>query len=64
MRRRLREAWRLHKHELYDALPPNQKQYAFMTLYVAKEILPYSEVEKGVKKMIAKFLKEIQAKTT
>jgi ribonuclease P protein component len=59
LRRRIREAYRLQKDELYLALPNNQKQYSFMVLYTAKETLPYSEIEKGIRKMIRKFLVEV-----
>jgi len=31
-----------------------------MILYVAKEILPYAEIEKGMKKMLRKFMEEIK----
>ncbi len=59
LRRRLREAWRLNKHILYEALEGKGKQYAFMVLYVAKESLPYFDIEQGVQTMIRKFTKEI-----
>ena len=67
MRRRIREAYRLHKHELYEMLKKPQfaayqnKQFAFMVLYVAKEELPYAEIERGIKKMFYKFGKELNA---
>ena len=65
MRRRIREAYRLHKHELYQLLQKpafaefQNKQFAFMVLYTAKEELPYDEIERGIKKMIYKFEKEL-----
>ena len=63
LRRRVREAYRLHKHELYKTLNNNElysnKFLAFMVLYTAKEELTYLEIEQGVKKMIYKFRKEI-----
>ena len=58
LRRRLREAYRLNKHNLYEALEGKDKQYAFMVLYVSKEMLHYEEIEKAVVRMMAKFLKE------
>jgi ribonuclease P protein component len=67
LRRRVRESYRLQKHNLYDLLKKTafeahkNKQFAFMVLYTAKEILPYSEIERGVKKMIFKFGKELEA---
>ena len=66
LRRRLREAYRLNKITLYNFLNdhPNAsvlrgKQFAFMVMYVAKEELPYEEIEKGMKKMISKFRREV-----
>ncbi len=68
LRRRMREAYRLNKATLYRFLEikfgesesssspqSNRPKYAFMLMYVAKETLPYDEIEKGIKKMIHKF---------
>lgn len=57
LRRRIREAYRLNKHQLYDAIQPHEKQYAIMLLYTAKEPLPYADIEKAVQKIIRKFIK-------
>jgi ribonuclease P protein component len=66
LRRRLREAYRLNKNSLYNLIENHEilrgKHFAFMVMYVAKEELPYSEIEKGVKKMIYKFGKEAVVK--
>lgn len=63
LRRRIREAYRLNKKTLYDFIENHDvlrgKHYAFMVMYVAKEELPYAEIEKGIKKMIFKFGKEV-----
>jgi ribonuclease P protein component len=59
LRRRIRESYRLNKQDLYSALVDSEKQYSFMVLYTAKESLPYSEIEKGIKKMFRKFLEEL-----
>ena len=62
LRRRIREAYRLHKIELYKYLKNNvlcaEKRFAFMVLYTAKEEMPYAEIERGIKKMIRKFKEE------
>lgn len=62
LRRRVREAYRLNKATLYRFLETKftgsespTPQYAFMVMYVAKETLPFEEIEKGIKKMIHKF---------
>ncbi len=63
LRRRIREAYRLQKHELYLFLLNNtefsEKQYAFMVIYTAKEPLPYGDIQKGIRKMIVKFKQEL-----
>ena len=59
LRRRIREAYRLNKSELYLFLQNNpefsEKQFAFMVIYTAKETLPYDEIQKGIRKMVVKF---------
>lgn len=61
LRRRIREAYRLNKHSLYEKLEkelPNE-QRGLMLIYVAKEILDFHEIEKGVKKGLFKMGKKI-----
>jgi ribonuclease P protein component len=62
IRRRVSEAYRLHQTQLHNQFKikhlmpePEAGGYAFMILYTAKEILPYTEIEKGIRKMIRKF---------
>ena len=52
MKRRTREAWRLHKSELLKLADSSGKNYAVMFVYVGKEALPYADIEKGIKKAI------------
>ena len=63
LRRRVREAYRLQKHELYLFLQAHpelsEKQFAFMVIYTAKEPLPYADIQKGMRKMIVKFKQEL-----
>lgn len=58
IRRQVKEAYRLHKHWVYEALEGHDTQYAFMILYVAKEALPYEDIEQAMKKMLSRFLKK------
>ncbi len=58
IRRQIKEAYRLNKHWVYEALDPQEPQYAFMILYVAREALPYEEIEQAMKKMLKRFLKK------
>lgn len=52
LKRRIREAWRLNKHDLL----PDQA-HAVMFIYVAKEPLPYLEIEKGITRAIRQLTK-------
>ncbi len=54
LRRRIRESYRLHKHQLYQVLISHNLQIAVMYIYIAKEPLPYQEIEKGIKKSFKK----------
>jgi ribonuclease P protein component len=60
IKRLVREAWRLHKHELYAQLAPGQPPIALLLMYIAKEELSFKEVENGVKKAISKLLPLLQ----
>lgn len=53
LKRRMREAYRLHKAILYQALPENE-QLAVMFIYSAKEIKDYELIEKSMKKALTK----------
>lgn len=55
LKRQIREAYRLHKHEFYQKLEPHQKHISLMITYIAKEPLPYAEIDAGLKKVIRKF---------
>ncbi len=53
LKRRIREAYRLHKAALYETLSAGP--VSLMLMYIAKEELPYRDIEAGVIKMIRKF---------
>jgi len=59
LRRRLREAYRLNKHLLYEQLGESDHRYALMFIYVAKETLDYSAIEKAMVKGINRLVKNI-----
>jgi ribonuclease P protein component len=50
IKRRIREAYRHHKHTLYSFFQAKETQLALMVLYTGKPDMPYSEIEP---KMIA-----------
>ncbi len=55
LKRQIREAYRLNKSALLEKINPEQFPIALMLMYVAKEALPFLEIEAGVKKMIRKW---------
>jgi ribonuclease P protein component len=59
-KRRMREAYRLNKHQLYDVLLQNQQQIAVAFVFVAKEAIDYHTIEKGIKKAITRLIAEIE----
>lgn len=54
IKRKVREAYRLHKHLLYEALEPSNKKFALIFIYQTKEQFDYHELEKVVKSSIPK----------
>jgi len=59
LRRRIREAYRLHKHLLYEKMGEEENRYALMFIYVAKESMDYHSIEKAMVKGIERLLKNI-----
>lgn len=59
LRRRMREAYRLHKHILYDGLAQRKEGYALMWLYTSKETLDYQTIEKSMIFALKRLVKEI-----
>jgi len=55
LKRQIREAYRLQKQELYDKLAASDLHISFMVSYIAKEALPFAEIQAGVAKLIRKF---------
>lgn len=55
LKRRIREAYRLHKQELYAKLSAGHQSVALMLIYIPKEELPFAAIEAGVQKMVRKF---------
>ena len=57
IKRRMREAYRLNKHQLYDEI--GEKQVAVFFIYTAKTISEYRQIESSVKKGLKKLLSEL-----
>lgn len=60
IRRRIREAYRLNKHILYEQLNKSETQYAFMVIYIAREPLTYATINKAMQKLLVKWLKNVR----
>jgi ribonuclease P protein component len=60
LRRRMREAFRLHKNLLTTILAAQDKRFALMWLFTAKEELSYAEIEKSMVFAIHRFAREIK----
>ncbi len=58
IRRRVKEAYRLNKHRLYGVLEEQEGQLALMVLYVAKEELPFEEIEGAMKGLVRRLGKK------
>jgi len=56
IKRLMREGYRLHKHLIFNKI---EGGFAFMFLYLGKEIPSYSEIEGSMIKLLEKFLKRV-----
>ena len=54
LKRRCREAYRLNREEFATFLTQNNQQITFALVYIAREELGYSVIEKGIKKTLTK----------
>ena len=57
LKRKMKEAFRLNKHQLYEHWNNEKPQYAWMVIYVAKEFQDFQTVEKAMVKIIRRFIK-------
>ena len=61
LRRRIREAWRLHKHRLYKQLEGQEQSFAFMVLFTGKGDTAYEAIEQSMRTIIQRFPKKLRA---
>lgn len=54
IKRRMREAFRLNKHLLYDSLGDNYSLFAY--IYTADKVLSYQEIERGMINVLKKLV--------
>ena len=59
MRRRIREAYRLNRH-----LFPSDRRVDIAFIYVASELRPYSDVERGVTRVLRQISRSLTADET
>jgi len=59
IKRRMREAYRLNKADLYQYLTLKESSISLMVIYVEKEIKDFAVIEKGMVKGMKKLLKNI-----
>jgi ribonuclease P protein component len=60
IKRRIREAYRLHKQEhLYSLLSDAEKKIVFSIGYIGKEIAPYDFIEKKMLKLLTQLIGEV-----
>jgi ribonuclease P protein component len=55
LKRRMREAYRVRKHELYQVLELHELQIALMIIYIAREELEFIQIEAAMTKIIERF---------
>lgn len=58
IRRLMREAYRLNKHHLYDALQKEEKQLALLVIYTGQETMPFAEIESAMQQMLRRLIKK------
>ena len=60
IKRLLREAYRLNKHHIFNN---SEGSFAFLFLYLGKEIPSFLVIEKATKEVLVKFLRNIDGKS-
>jgi ribonuclease P protein component, eubacterial len=60
IKRQIREAYRLNKHELLNVLGSREQGLAIAFIYLGNEILPTSKVEDTIKQILKKIIEKIQ----
>lgn len=58
IRRLMREAYRLNKHRLYDALQEGEQQIALLVIYTGQEVMTFAEIEAAMQQMLRRFVKK------
>ncbi len=64
LKRRVREAYRLNKHPLLETLAENKTKLAIAFVYLPKEILDFTDIEKGLKKGLNQIIQKYRNNET
>jgi ribonuclease P protein component len=59
MKRRIREAYRLNKHILYETLDQRQQKIQLIILLLSDEFIPYAQLEKGIRELLLKLVNKL-----
>lgn len=63
IRRRIREAWRLHKQDLYQKIVASPDSFAFMIIFTGKEEeATFANIERAMQTIIERFPKKMRAR--
>ena len=60
LKRRMRESYRSNKHLIYLPLIQQNKKLIFMAIFIGKEILDYSKIEKAMKRVLFRLASEVE----
>jgi ribonuclease P protein component len=61
IKRRMREAFRLHKESIYSVLLEKNSKIQLLFVYIATEELTYQEIESKLKNVLDQIIKNIQS---
>jgi ribonuclease P protein component len=59
LKRRMKEAFRQHKHGLYDSLTKNKKQIGMVFVYSGKEAVSYNQISEKIIILLQELEKQI-----
>jgi ribonuclease P protein component len=59
LKRRIKEAFRIYKSEIYAKIESKKKQLAIAIIYQGKEILPYKTIENKIKLILDRLSEKI-----
>jgi len=61
LKRRMREAYRIHNHKLKELIHSADQAYILMLIYTGREIHDFEKIEKGVVRSLGLLVEEIKA---